>query len=316
MEFPEISEKQRLSRLQLPDGKLDIVIDTDTYNEIDDQFALTYALLSPGRLQVEAIYAAPFQNERSTDPADGMEKSYVEILNVLAKLGKFQRDGFVFKGATGYLSKEINPFRSDASLDLVKRAIDRSEDDPLYVISIAALTNVASAILIEPSIIKKIVVVWLGGHALHWPDTAEFNLRQDTYAAGIALNSGVPLVLIPCMGVTSHLVTTLPEMREFVRGRGRIGDYLFDIFANYESNQFGWSKVIWDIAPIAYLLDPNWVPTELISSPILEELTWKIDNHRHIIRYARFIHRDPIFRDLFLKLEKANQPQKMIDSGG
>ncbi len=53
----------------------------------------------------------------------------------------------------------------------------RSRDDSLlYVATIGAITNVASAILMEPEIITRIVVVWLGGHALHWSDT-----RSSTY---------------------------------------------------------------------------------------------------------------------------------------
>ena len=55
-----------------------MVLDTDTYNEIDDQFALVYALLCPEKLNVEAVYAALFTNDRSTGPGDGMEKSYEE----------------------------------------------------------------------------------------------------------------------------------------------------------------------------------------------------------------------------------------------
>ena len=56
-----------------------MVLDTDTYNEIDDQFAVVYALISP-ELDVQAVYAAPFHNNRSSGPGDGMEKSYEEIL--------------------------------------------------------------------------------------------------------------------------------------------------------------------------------------------------------------------------------------------
>ena len=76
-----------------------MVLDTDTYNEIDDQFALTYALLSPEALTLEAIYAAPFHNARSTGPGDGMEKSYQEILRLLAFLGR-PAEGFAFRGSS------------------------------------------------------------------------------------------------------------------------------------------------------------------------------------------------------------------------
>ena len=56
-----------------------------------------YAMLSGERIDVEAIYAAPFHNERSTGPADGMEKSYDEILRVLDRLGH-PSEGFVHRG--------------------------------------------------------------------------------------------------------------------------------------------------------------------------------------------------------------------------
>ena len=57
-----LSEAERLTRLQVPSGIVDVVIDSDTFNEIDDQFAISLALLSPERMRVQAIYAAPFHN--------------------------------------------------------------------------------------------------------------------------------------------------------------------------------------------------------------------------------------------------------------
>jgi hypothetical protein len=65
-----------------------VVLDTDTYNEVDDQFALAHLLLSDECVSLEAVYAAPFFNERSSGPADGMEKSHEEILRVLELVGK------------------------------------------------------------------------------------------------------------------------------------------------------------------------------------------------------------------------------------
>ena len=79
------------------------------------------------------------------------------------------------------------------------------------MISIGAITNIASAILLNPEITGRIVVVWLGGHALGWPDTEEFNMVQDIAAARIVFGCGVPLVQLPCMGVVSEFATTGPE---------------------------------------------------------------------------------------------------------
>ncbi len=292
-----------IQRLQIPTSRVRMVLDTDTFNEIDDQFAVVQALLSPEHLQVEAIYAAPFTNDRSTGPGDGMDKSYDEILQLLGRLGR-DPEGWVFKGSAAYLPNAITPIHSDASLDLVQRAMASPDDDPLYVVAIGAITNIASAILLEPAILDKIVVVWLGGNALHWPSAWEFNLKQDYHASKLILDCGVPLMLVPCQGVVTHLLTTTSEMELYVKGCGEIGQFLYERFYNYTKDHFGYSKVIWDMAAIACLLDPNMVSTSLVHSPILsEDFRWSSDSSRHFIRYANNLNRDLIFRDFFRKLQ-------------
>ncbi|MDE2748060.1 MAG: nucleoside hydrolase [Chloroflexota bacterium] len=302
MTFPELSDSFRISRLGRPGRKARIVLDTDTYNEIDDQFALTYALLSPEEMTVEAVYAAPFHNSRSEGPGDGMEKSYQEILRLLDFLGR-PAAGFAFRGSTGYIDADRRPQDNDAVRDMIEKALASPDEEPLYVVAIGAITNVASALLLAPEIIEKIVVVWLGGHNLNWPHTREFNLVQDVPAAQVVLDSGVPFVIVPCYGVTSHLLTTLAELREFIGGTSRVGDYLCQIFKDYRPDSFGASSVIWDISTIAWLINPDWVPSDLVHSPLLtDQVTWSVDRSRHLTRVANFVHRDPIFRDLFGKI--------------
>ncbi|MDB4866902.1 MAG: inosine/uridine-preferring nucleoside hydrolase, partial [Cohnella sp.] len=100
-----------------------------------------------------------------------------------------------------------------------------------------------------------------------------------------------------------HLLTTLSEMEAFVKGKGAAGDYLYETFRNCSQDHFGYSRVIWDISTIAYLLNESWVPTELVSSPVLtQEGTWSVDRRRHLIRSAYYVNRDVIFKDLFAKL--------------
>ena len=82
-----LTTEQRLRMLETPKAPVDLVIDTDAYNEIDDQFAIAYALCAPERVRLLALCAAPFTNARSTGPADGMEKSYQEILHLLSLTG-------------------------------------------------------------------------------------------------------------------------------------------------------------------------------------------------------------------------------------
>ena len=54
-----------VQRLQRPQGPVDVVLDTDTYNEIDDQYALAYLVLNDWKLRLKAIYAAPFCNSKA-----------------------------------------------------------------------------------------------------------------------------------------------------------------------------------------------------------------------------------------------------------
>lgn len=315
MKFPILTEEFRLKRLQHPEGKLHMVLDTDTFNEVDDQFALAYAALSGEKIKLDAVYAAPFLNERAVTEEEGMEKSYAEILHILSMMDLAEYPA-VYKGSRHFMTDSYTPVISNAAEDLVKRAIERTDEDPLYVVAIGAPTNVASAILMEPEIIRRIVVLWLGGHALECIDARDFNLKQDIFASRVLLNSGVPLILFPCERVTTHLLTTVPELKYYLQGKSRLASYLVEIVENYEGNSYGWSKVIWDVVTVAWLLSSDWVPTKLIPSPILtDQYTWKLDPKRHTIRYAYYLHRDPIFADLFSKISGQN-PCTQVNKDG
>lgn len=302
--YPKIDESVRIKRLTPPTGKVRMVLDTDTYNEVDDQFALAYAFLSKEKIELQAVYAAPFKNDRSESPGDGMEKSYQEIQRLLRMLGK-SPEGFAFRGSDNYLEDAAKPIRSEAALDLVKKAMACSPENPLYVVPVGCITNIASAILIEPKIIENIVVVWLGGNDINWPHQKEFNLMQDVPAAQVVLNSGVPLVIMPCRPVVSHFHTTLPELSYYLKGKNELADYLYNCVAEYSGGKEAWSKVIWDVTAVAWLVNSSWIPTNLVHSPVLtDQVTYSVDQSRHFIRMATSVNRDAIFRDVFEKLVK------------
>lgn len=94
--WPALTSAQRIALITPPkSGKVPVVIDSDTYNEIDDQMAIAWAFLHPERLDLQAVYAAPFTNhyfgkEGShtyvDDPAVGMQLSVDEIYRVFNKL--------------------------------------------------------------------------------------------------------------------------------------------------------------------------------------------------------------------------------------
>lgn len=312
IKFPEIDPALRHERLSIPgSGRFRAVLDTDTYNEIDDQFALAWAMLSPEKLDMRAILAAPFANHRSDGPADGMRKSFDEIVRIFDLLG-LSPAGRVFPGAERFIDEPDVPVDSPAARRLVELAHEAARDgEILNVIAIAASTNIASALLMDPEIIKYIRVTWLGGHAFYVGSNREFNLIQDVRAARVLFDSGVPLTLIPCLGMAELLAASLPEIEKRCATSGELGRFLAGRCAEFLHHDPTISKVIWDIATIAYYVIPEACRSGLVNSPRLDDDgSWRTgDAGRHEIRVVTYLERNKIFNALFGALSGSVQPK-------
>lgn len=358
--FPTIDEATRRRMLAPPAGDepVRVIIDTDAANEIDDQFALAWALLSQDRLEIEGVCAEPFsfaihreelqhtqaiiqrggpRDAREArlverlgpwlrrleaagiplteihhfEPPDvGMERSYEEILRIYDKLN-LDAQGLAFRGSPGYLPSPAEPVPSPAAEHIIECA-RRESDRPLYIAAMGCLTNVASALLMAPEIIRNVVVLWTAGFGSESsrPNDDSFNLIQDLTAARVIFDCGVPLVYLPGFHIGAQLRLSLPEMKAWVQGRGAIGDYLYWLYTHNPirqqrgvSGHFGRTWIIWDLIDIAWLLNPAWVPTELRPTPVLDDdLVWRQAPGRPPMREAYDIDRDGIFRDLLGKL--------------
>lgn len=308
-----MTEFERIKKLDVPSGVVDVILDTDTYNEIDDQFALSYMLARSDKLRVRAITAAPFyhiHNHNSTSALDGMEKSYNEILKLLHLAGREDLSNKVFKGSDRFLPDEHTAVDSPAAREIVTAAVEHTPDDPLYIVAIGAITNVASAILLCPDVIERSVLVWLGGHADFWQDTNEFNMCQDVAAARVVFGCGIPLVQLPCMGVVDKFDTTEPELRYHLSGKSALCDYLVENTCNAANSYAAgkpWSRVIWDVTAVAWLTndDGRFMSSKLIPAPIPEyDHHYGFDPRRHMMRAVTWINRTELFADLFENLAK------------
>jgi hypothetical protein len=343
--------------------RLRVVIDTDAANEIDDPFAIAWALARADRLRVEAVHVAPYsfahrraelalvhhlqarpggaRSGREQDlldhhralwrrqvdiglepsswaspmfdpPAASLARSGDVVHGVIEALGLSEPPP-VLAGEPAYLGAgPLLP--SPAVEDLVARAWDpASADEPLYVVALGALTNVGRALRTEPRIRERIVVVWTAGYPSHapWPNIA-FNLDQDPAAVREVLASGVALVYLPGYHVGAQLRLSRLELDANLAGVGRIGRFLDHC---WRSNPLaGWlglgpggapSWVLWDLINVAWLIDPEWVPTGLVPTPGLgDDLRWRAVPGAPPMREAWGVQRDPVLADLFASLRR------------
>ena len=111
-----------LEKMNVPNRVVDAILDTDTYNEIDDQFALAYFLLSPERINPVGICAAPFLNNKCKTTKEGMELSHAEIMKVLSLMGREDFKSKVYRESEPYLASETKPVDSDAARFIVAEA--------------------------------------------------------------------------------------------------------------------------------------------------------------------------------------------------
>ncbi len=279
--------------------KLNVILDTDTYNECDDQFALAYMLKSQDIFNVEAITVAPYSHKKiDVSVKEGQALSYNEILKICNWLN-FDTTNKVFKGSNDYM---MNGY--DESNDAINKIIEIAlKNDKTYIMAIGAITNVALAIKKEPKIIDKIEVIWLGGHSFLQKDNLEFNFRQDMEAVKTVFESNVKLTVIPCKNVASNLRTSIYELNHYLKDKSELCNYLIDRFYNDGYHGIQERRVIWDISVVAYLINRNWFKEEMISCPkINDDTTYSKTQNRHKITMVNDLDADKIYADLFGKL--------------
>ena len=260
--WKEIYERISKENKKEDNKKVNVILDTDIYNECDDQFALSYLLKAQDKFNIEAITVAPYHHDNNISIQEGTDKSYDEIIKICNWLN-FDCTDKVFKGSTDYIVNDYNE-ENDAVNKIIEIA---NRNDKTYILAIGAITNVALAIKKEPKIVNKIEVIWLGGHSFLSKNNKEFNFKQDVQAVRTVFESKVKLTIIPCKNIASNLRTSIYELEHFLKGKSELCDYLCQRFYNDGVHGIQERRVIWDISVIAYMINKEWFDTEEVSCP-------------------------------------------------
>lgn len=278
--------------------KVNVILDTDIYNECDDQFAVAYLLKSQDKFNIEAITVAPYHHDNNISIEEGIDKSYDEIIKICNWL-HFDWTNRLFKGSTDYLENDYN--EENGAVNKIIEIVNKNAKT--YVLAIGTITNVALAIKKEPKIINKIEVIWLGGHSFLSKDNKEFNFKQDVQAVRNVFESKVKLTIIPCKNVASNLRTSIYELEHFLKGKSELCDYLCQRFHNDGVHGIQERRVIWDISVIAYMINKEWFDTEEVSCPnINNDTSYELTTKNHKITVVNYLNVDKIYKDLFEKL--------------
>ena len=277
-----------MNNLKLPKGKFDVVVDTAIavgyYMECDEQFAIGY-MLKEDVFDIKAFYLDLTADEH------WYGCRYNAVKDLLDVTGNSDKYSLIKRGGNRRLDVN-NPERSESALDLVQRAKNYSEENPLYVFAIGTMTNIATALLIDPSISKNIVIVWVGGHSFEYEDTNEYNLKSDFAASKIVLESSAPLILIPCMGVASKLLVTTDECVEAFDGKDALCEYILDYLHKMAPDAYKFKnmkRIIWDgLAPALFLQEnQELVKYRVENRPtVSEDMHWVFNNESKKILYA------------------------------
>jgi inosine-uridine nucleoside N-ribohydrolase len=207
--------------LPIPARRHRVIIDTDAKNEADDQYAIVHALLTPS-FELHGFVAAHFGTLKSATSQQDSRREVDLLLELMGLTGRVT----VADGAPGALPDERTAVDSAGAQLIIAEAM-KDDPRPLHIAFLGPLTDMASALLLEPRLAgRNLRVVWIGGGA--WPvGGREYNLSNDVDAANVVMRSGIEVWQIP-QPVYRLMPVGYAELMERVSDKGRIGKYLVE----------------------------------------------------------------------------------------
>lgn len=303
--------------------RLRVIIDNDFSGDPDGLFQLTHQLLSPS-VEVRGIIGSHLRVgdffDNSKTQANNAAREVLAVLRLLRPNINVP----VIAGSNVAMQNDSMPVKSDGVSFIIKEAMRSDTKAPLYVLCGAGLTEIASAVLTQPEIAKKITLVWIGGP--EYPDLAppppnysnpEYNLNIDINAAKVIFNkSSVSIWQVPRNAYRQCLLSYSQLVSE-IKPKGDIGKYLtakieniMKLVGKYGSN-LGETYILGD-SPLVLLTalqspfepDPSSSKYVIKTAPNINDRgEYEFNQHGKAIRIYDRLDTDLMFKDFFAKLE-------------
>lgn len=245
-----------------------VIVDADTANEIDDLYAIVRALVAP-EFRVVGLTSAHYT--RSTQPNDTVHRSQAINEQILDAMGL--RDAIPHPvGADRSMPAPTTPVDSPAARLIIDKAHDGGPDDKLIVFALGACTNLASALVLDPSIESKVVFAFIDGDYKdrRW-GPGIFNWKNDIHAVKAIFESQVEYLHMPARSVSVEMELSKKEVDEYLKGHGGVWDLLVDRWETFPRTARSAKKTMWDIALIEAVLRPGLATPAVVGAPIIHD---------------------------------------------
>ena len=279
-------------------AKQRVIVNTDAKNEADDQYAIVHAVLTPS-FDLHGIIPAHYGTRKT---ATSMQESHDETVKLLRLMG-LEGDVHVTDGASGAIADESTPVDSPGAQLIIAEAM-QDDPRPLYIAFYGPLTDMASALLLEPRIAERNVrVIWIGGGP--WPSGGgEYNLSNDIHAANVVMKSRVELWQVP-RSTYRTMSVGYAELIEKVYPQGAIGKYLVEqlLEHNAATRPEMEYRSLGDSPCIGIILDPECGRWSWRPAPTFDAQMHYVHSGRYRpIRVYEDVNTRFIHEDLFAKL--------------
>jgi purine nucleosidase len=216
----------------------------------------------------------------------------------------------VANGAPVAIADEQTPMDSAGAQLIIAESKLATAQEPLFVAFLGPLTDIASAILLDPGIVHRdLVVIWIGGVGYGGVEAypgIEFNLRNDIAAANVVYDSGITVWQVPS-NVYSQVSVSYTELGEKIGGTSKLADYLINQMIEWNrvySTEPIESRSLGDSPAISLMLYPRGGNFRIVPAPRFGQEGHYLPGSGHPIRVVESVDVRFLLEDMFAKIRK------------
>ncbi len=237
-------------------GRQPILISTDCGVDMDDQWAIVHLALIP---EIEILGLVTSHAPNLPSPAARESARIAET--VFDALGMTARPP-IYAGSDGPLDGPDTPIRNDGVDYMLQMSRPYGPQNRLPVLILGAATDVASALLIDPTFGERISIFAMAFDG--WPEGHDgFNVRNDVAAWDVILTLAADITCGDAASTIRHLSLSVDDAERLFGEYGDLGQYLVELLRDWLVRNDWMAKdvtgdpgrwPVWDSVVVAHLL--------------------------------------------------------------